>query len=309
MDRAHSMPSVVISAKSVELSPVSQFAAITWKNSISFLLNGQEIVVPNPDPDQLLSTYIRETAGLTGTKIGCAEGGCGACTVVLTSPSTAASRSLSGSSASSAVIKSVNSCLRPLCANDGAAITTVEGLGSVQSGLGREQQSLIDNNGTQCGFCAAGWVTNMHALNASTEGALTTQQIETYLDGNLCRCTGYMPILKAFKTFACCGDTTKCDTCDHRDLLSESTSSHCPDVEEIIPLMQDARRSAISTSAMASSSSSSSSSSSCATTSKRRSTPLGRARDQAYVDSFVPRPAACVTQLSIGDAREMSCSH
>lgn len=98
----------------------------------------------NPNPKVLLAHYIRDTAGLHGTKLGCEEGGCGACTVSLTKKEGT---------------RSINSCLRPLCANDGMGIMTVEGIGSVQSGLSVEQQSIVENNGTQCGFCTPGLFT------------------------------------------------------------------------------------------------------------------------------------------------------
>ena len=107
--------------------------------------------------------------------------------------------------------RQVNSCLRPLCANDGMAVTTVEGIGSVGSGLSEEQQRLVANNGTQCGYCTPGWITNMHAMNeasAETGVTFTKRQVEQYLDGNICRCTGYRPIVKAFESFASDGSAS-----------------------------------------------------------------------------------------------------
>lgn len=163
---------------------------IQWSNLLTIFVNGNAIQLTNPDPTELLATFIREKIGLKGTKLGCEEGGCGACTVVLTKPQG---------------IVSVNSCLRPLCANDGMAVTTVEGIGSVKDELSPEQKRLVGNNGTQCGFCTPGWITNMHALNQSNELAGTSstkREIDAYLDGNLCRCTGYRPILHAFQSFA-----------------------------------------------------------------------------------------------------------
>ena len=163
---------------------------IQWSNVLTLFINGNAIQLTNPDPTELLATFIREKIGLKGTKLGCEEGGCGACTVVLTKPQG---------------IVSVNSCLRPLCANDGMAVTTVEGIGSVKDELSPEQKRLVGNNGTQCGFCTPGWITNMHALNQSNEltGASSTKrEIDAYLDGNICRCTGYRPIMHAFQSFA-----------------------------------------------------------------------------------------------------------
>eukprot|EP00603_Paraphysomonas_imperforata_P007910 CAMPEP_0114426424 /NCGR_PEP_ID=MMETSP0103-20121206/7793_1 /TAXON_ID=37642 ORGANISM="Paraphysomonas imperforata, Strain PA2" /NCGR_SAMPLE_ID=MMETSP0103 /ASSEMBLY_ACC=CAM_ASM_000201 /LENGTH=1459 /DNA_ID=CAMNT_0001595389 /DNA_START=56 /DNA_END=4435 /DNA_ORIENTATION=- len=167
---------------------------IPWSNTLTFYLNGTTIELHNPNPSTLLAHYIRDTAGLHGTKLGCEEGGCGACTVSLTKKEGT---------------RSVNSCLRPLCANDGMGIMTVEGIGSIKTGLSVEQQSIVENNGTQCGYCTPGWVANMHALNESKAENGTTsmseKEVENYFDGNICRCTGYRPIMKAaFSATAAC---------------------------------------------------------------------------------------------------------
>src|SRR5262249_12091243 len=108
-------------------------------------------------------------------------------------------------------------CLRPLCSNDGYSITTVEGIGSISAGLSNEQQSLVEEHGTQCGYCTPGWITNMRALNMSIsesdgQAHLNGRQIDAYFDGNICRCTGYRPILKAFKKNC---TPEQCVTCPH----------------------------------------------------------------------------------------------
>ena len=95
-------------------------------SDICVTVNGVEMHVSNPDPSMLLSTWLRETLGLRGTKLGCEEGGCGACSIILQAPSTASP-------------VAVNACLRPLCLCDGCSITTVEGIGSIRSGLSKEQ--------------------------------------------------------------------------------------------------------------------------------------------------------------------------
>lgn len=110
-----------------------QIHDIQWSNKLTVFVNGSVVTLINPNPSDLLSTFIRDSLGLKGTKLGCEEGGCGACTVVLTK--------------SDGEIVSVNSCLRPLCANDGLSITTVEGVGSIKAGLSVEQQRLVDKNG------------------------------------------------------------------------------------------------------------------------------------------------------------------
>jgi aerobic-type carbon monoxide dehydrogenase small subunit (CoxS/CutS family) len=171
----------------------------SWSNVLSFTLNGKIVEIINPDPSELLATYIRDKVGLKGTKLGCEEGGCGACSVVLQNPS--------------GKILSANSCLRLLCANDGFNITTVEGIGSVQNGLSPEQSALVQHNGTQCGYCTPGWVTTMHALTTSStmeNKLLQPQDIDTHFDGNICRCTGYRPILSAFHSL--CGNNNSNDS-------------------------------------------------------------------------------------------------
>jgi len=119
-----------------------QMHDIQWSNKLIVFVNGSAVTLINPNPSDLLSTFIRDSLGLKGTKLGCEEGGCGACTVVLTK--------------SNGEIVSVNSCLRPLCANDGLAITTVEGVGSIKSGLSVEQQRLVDKNGTR--YISSIWI-------------------------------------------------------------------------------------------------------------------------------------------------------
>ena len=176
---------------------------IPWSNELKFFLNGRTVRLINPDPGELLATYIRDKAGLKGTKLGCEEGGCGACTVVL--------RKDDGTIA-------VNSCLRPLCTNDGMSITTVEGIGSVSSGLSAEQASIVSHNGTQCGYCTPGWISNSHARNMATEEGsmpeISGVEIDQYFDGNICRCTGYKPILKAIRESSAksCSDASTCRT-------------------------------------------------------------------------------------------------
>src|SRR3954464_16004919 len=103
-------------------APAKQESA---SNELIFWLNGRKVVIPNPDPTILLTDYLHGI-GLTGTKVGCGQGGCGACTVMLSHRD-----AVSGE----AVHRAVNACLRPLCAVDGMIVTTTEGIGSVHSGL------------------------------------------------------------------------------------------------------------------------------------------------------------------------------
>ncbi|KAJ2070072.1 hypothetical protein GGH13_004290 [Coemansia sp. S155-1] len=158
--------------------------------SILFYLNGQRVVVDQPDLDMTLLQYLRST-GLTGTKLGCGEGGCGACTVMISRYDIDESRIIHAS---------VNACLCPLATVDGKHVTTVEGLGtSARPHPVQERIALL--HGSQCGFCTPGFVMSLYTLLRNNPNP-TEHEIEECFDGNLCRCTGYRPILDAAKTFA-----------------------------------------------------------------------------------------------------------
>ncbi len=134
--------------------------------------------------------------GLTGSKLGCGEGGCGACTVLV-------SRCINQES-DDIEYRTVNACLSPLCSVDGCHVITVEGLGSVnKSNLHSIQRRLGELSASQCGFCTPGMVMSLYGTLTSTNNSRPTMQdIEESFDGNLCRCTGYRAILDAAKTFA-----------------------------------------------------------------------------------------------------------
>lgn len=158
-------------------------------SDLEFWVNGRRRVVSNPNPRTTLAGYLR-ASGLVGTKIGCAQGGCGACSVILTLKTT-----------DGLDHRPINSCLRPLVSCDGCAVTTVEGLGNTVEGLDPLQDQMIRHNGSQCGFCTPGFVTTARALLARTPG-ISRRQIEESFGGNLCRCTGYRGILHAVRQFA-----------------------------------------------------------------------------------------------------------
>ena len=166
-----------------------------YSNDLRFYLNGEEHVIENPDPTTLLVDWLRSAeVGLTGTKKSCAQGGCGACTVML---------SRWNGPAKKVDYLSVNSCLRPICSLDGMEITTTEGIGSSRTELSPVQYRLAKDNGTQCGFCTPGFVMNMHSFLAAKQGETVGQkEIENIFDGNICRCTGYRPILYGMRHFA-----------------------------------------------------------------------------------------------------------
>lgn len=135
--------------------------------------------------------------------MGCAEGGCGACTVMISQYDRNAKK-----------IKhfAVNACLMPVCALHGIAVTTVEGIGSTRTRLHPVQERIAKAHGSQCGFCTPGFVMSMYALLRNLPKP-SMKDLETALQGNLCRCTGYRPILDGFKTFTKefeCGMGEKC---------------------------------------------------------------------------------------------------
>ncbi|KAL4238443.1 hypothetical protein ACF0H5_003151 [Mactra antiquata] len=149
------------------------------------------IVEKNAEPETTLLQYLRQKLCLTGTKLGCGEGGCGACTVMI---------SKYDHNRKKICHFSVNSCLAPLCSLHGMAVTTVEGIGSVKNGLHPVQERLAKSHGSQCGFCTPGIVMSMYTL-LRNDPQPTIQHMEKAFEGNLCRCTGYRPILDGFRTF------------------------------------------------------------------------------------------------------------
>lgn len=161
--------------------------------SILFFVNGKrhDVILGSWDPTTTLLSYLRKN-GLTGTKLGCGEGGCGACTVMV---------SKFDSSNNKIRHISANACLFPLYSLDGLAITTIEGIGGMREGLHPIQKRIADLHGSQCGFCTPGIVMAVYAQFRSNPNS-TPAELEACLDGNLCRCTGYRPILDAAKSLS-----------------------------------------------------------------------------------------------------------
>ena len=137
------------------------------------------------DPTMTVLNYLRLVERRCGTKEGCAEGDCGACTVVL--------GELEGDKIA---YRAVNSCIQFMPTLDGRQLLTVEDLQSPDGSLHPVQQAMVDNHGSQCGFCTPGFVMSLFALfhDGST---IDRQRIDDALAGNLCRCTGYGPIIAA----------------------------------------------------------------------------------------------------------------
>lgn len=181
--------------------PLSSLVATTYTtSSISFFLNGQPTRISDPNPQWTLLDYLRSRTGLRGTKLGCGEGGCGACTVVMQVSEETPKRRIKH--------LSINACLFPLVGCDGKHIITVEGIGSVANPHAL-QERLAKMHGSQCGFCTPGIVMSLYAMVRNAYDAdekvfrLSERDVELEgaLDGNLCRCTGYKTILEAAKTF------------------------------------------------------------------------------------------------------------
>lgn len=164
------------------------------RSEIRFLLNGTRVALSDVRPDRTLLDYLRLERRLTGTKEGCAEGDCGACTVLV--------GRLSGGNL---VYESVNACIRFLASLDGCHVVTVEHLKRPDGSLHPVQQALVDFHGSQCGFCTPGFVMALYAL-WMRDPAPSDRAIEKALQGNLCRCTGYEPIVRAARAISSYGD-------------------------------------------------------------------------------------------------------
>ena len=155
---------------------------------IRFLLNDQPVEVDaGLSPMTTLLDWLRDRRGLKGTKEGCAEGDCGACTVVL--------------ERADGHRQPINACIALLGQLDGQAVRTVEGLQAAGGGPHPVQQALAEADATQCGFCTPGFVMSAYAFAAGGEPA-EPARIHDALAGNLCRCTGYRPIVEAMKRVA-----------------------------------------------------------------------------------------------------------
>ncbi|XP_068627552.1 uncharacterized protein [Battus philenor] len=164
-------------------------------DKIYFKINGQQYTLSGPEvsPTTSLNDYLREALGLYGTKSMCHEGGCGACVVSVSklNPVTKEKQ-----------VFAVNSCLVHILSCHTWEITTVEGVGGRGLGYHPLQTRLAMFNGTQCGYCTPGWIMNMYSLYKGSRKRLTMKEIERSFGGNMCRCTGYRPILDTFKSFA-----------------------------------------------------------------------------------------------------------
>ncbi|KAI5744765.1 hypothetical protein M8J76_005006 [Diaphorina citri] len=181
-------------------------------STVRFTINGVVYIIgAEVPPGTRLVDFIRDYARLKGTKYMCREGGCGVCTVTVTS-----SHPVTGVDST----YSVNACLVLVHMCGGWAITTVEGLGSKKKGYHNVQTRLATMNGSQCGYCSPGMVMAMYSFLEGKKYQVTKSEVEGALGGNICRCTGFRPILDAFQSFSCDA--------------SDSVQRKCADIEDLM---------------------------------------------------------------------------
>ncbi|MEZ5838035.1 MAG: xanthine dehydrogenase small subunit [Geminicoccaceae bacterium] len=156
------------------------------RHGIRFLLGNRLVEIDRADPTMTVLDWLRREAGLTGTKEGCNEGDCGACTVLV------------GELAHGKVhYRPSNACIRLLGTLDGRRLVTVEHLASADGALHPVQQAMVEHHGSQCGFCTPGFVMSLAGLMQQHDHAPDDRTVNNALSGNLCRCTGYAPIARA----------------------------------------------------------------------------------------------------------------
>ena len=151
------------------------------KKEIAFILNNEKVIV-EVDPKWTLLHLLREVLEMTGTKEGCGYGECGACTVIIDG-------------------QAINSCLYPVMEVEGRKVETIEGVASRNGELAPIQKAFVDEGAVQCGFCIPGMVMSAKAL-LDTKEKPTEEEIKESIEGNLCRCTGYVKIIDAIKSVA-----------------------------------------------------------------------------------------------------------
>ena len=151
------------------------------KKEMTFTLNGESVAV-EVDATWTLLYLLREVLELTGTKLGCGYGECGACTVIMDG-------------------KAVNSCLLPVLEAEGRSVVTIEGVAGKDGTLDPIQQAFVDHGAVQCGFCTPGMIMSAKAL-LDENPKPSEEEIKEGIEGNLCRCTGYVKIIDAVKSVA-----------------------------------------------------------------------------------------------------------
>ena len=157
-------------------------------NTIRFVWENKIHSISNLDPNETVLNYVRLKLKKTGTKEGCAEGGCGACTIVL------------GELKNNKIIyKAINSCITFVPSLEGKQLILVEDLVSKNGTLHTVQDAMINYHGSQCGICTPGFVMSLFSM-FKKKSKFKDDEIKDSISGNLCRCTGYQNIVKAVQT-------------------------------------------------------------------------------------------------------------
>ena len=167
------------------------------RNTVRFLLNDKVIERSDISPTETLLDFLRLDRKMRGTKEGCAEGDCGACTVLVGRLSNGQLK-----------YESVNACIRFVGSLDGCHVVTVEALAGADGTLHPVQQAMVDTHASQCGFCTPGFVMSLYGLWMQNPHP-NVQEIEKALQGNLCRCTGYAAIIRAAESVSAASDLKK----------------------------------------------------------------------------------------------------
>ena len=188
-------------------------------NAIQFLLNGHARSLRDCSPTMTVLDYLRKVEGMTGTKEGCAEGDCGACTVVMGDVEDGKIR-----------YSAVNSCIMFVPFLHGRQLIAVEHLETENGELHAVQQAMVDEHGSQCGFCTPGFIMSMFAMYHN-HCPSDRQSIDDALAGNLCRCTGYAPIARAYCKALDSNDTDQFDIREKETVRQLTELDASPSVE------------------------------------------------------------------------------
>ncbi len=219
------------------MTATKQSGSEAANDQVRFILDGEVKTLSGVDPNTTVLNYLRETLRRTGTKEGCAEGDCGACTVVL--------GELDGDRVR---FRAINSCIQFVPTLDGKELFTVESLsapdGNVPPEAGKRklhpaQQAMVDCHGSQCGFCTPGFVMSLFAMYKS-EPEPDRARINDMLAGNLCRCTGYRPIIEAAQKMYRTGNGN--GTWTHRPWSAADRSEVSPGEREMVERLRSIQR-------------------------------------------------------------------
>ena len=219
-----------------QLMRASDSKSTNRRETVRFVLDGKVVELDDIDPTRTVLQYLRDDRRRCGTKEGCAEGDCGACTVVVAEPD-GSGRRLS--------FKAINSCIQFLPTLDGKELITVESLETCQAGLHPVQRAMLDCHGSQCGFCTPGFVMSLFALYKTTDRP-SRREIDDALAGNLCRCTGYRPIVAAANRMYDYGEELDRETRHWMNcsFSSEGAGEKAPGERDTVDLLRSLQQSA-----------------------------------------------------------------